>query len=72
MSVQQPKRKNNIPGDRFTVMHNATSKERLAYIKDILGLSNTSQVVHMAIQQYYRAVKLEEETRTGNRVSNIA
>jgi hypothetical protein len=64
-------KKNNKPGDRFTVLHNATSKERLAYIKDILGLGTTSQVVHMAIQQYYRAVKLEEEVRTGNRVSKV-
>lgn len=66
MSEPKVKRKNNVPGDRFTVLHSDTSKERIAYIKDIMGLTSTSQVIHMALQQYYRSVRLEEETRAKN------
>ncbi len=50
-------------GDRFTVKHNATSKEKIEYLKDILGVHNQSQIVHMALQQYYKAVKYEEEAK---------
>lgn len=72
MEPIKSKRKTHTPGDRFTVMHSDTSKERLAYIKDVLGLTNTSQVVHMAIQQYYRSVKLEEESREKRITGKVA
>lgn len=56
------------PGSRFTVQHNKTSKERLEYLKDVMGVTSTSQVIHLALQQYYRTVRDEEETKRGKLV----
>lgn len=55
-------------GDRFTVMHTESSKERMEYVKDALGLTTTSQMVHLAIRQYYQVVRDEQETKSGKLV----